>query len=428
MNRFLTLLYFSERRYLMKKKVFLTFCSLAVLGLAACGGNGGGGSGGSDDSGEYSITVWCPDAAVDLTTAQLNTFAAEHADKYTFHWNIQPVSEASAAGNMATDPEAGADVYFFAQDQLARLVKTGAIQRQGGTTASEIEAMNDAGSVAASKMDDKLYAFPLTSDNGYFMYYNKDVVTDPTDMTKIIADVKAAGKQISFQLGADGGWYNASFFFAAGCTSDWVTDSDGNFTDFTDTYNSAAGLKAVAAMDELIGSGIYACSSSAADLGSNAAVVISGTWDTNAATEALGEKLGVAELPNVKIGDESKHLGSFAGYKLLGVKPQQDAKKASVCNKIGLYLTGKTCQHQRFTELGWGPSNKEAQVTDTSEVLEALKAQNVYSKVQGQFPSKWWTAAAAIGTDVFNLTSHTEADYQKILDDYTEAIEAIIEE
>ena len=406
------------------KKLFLTFCTLAALGLAACGGNGGGSSG-IDDSGEYAITVWCPEAAVELTTAQLNKFQADHADKYTLHFNVQPVSEGNAAGNMATDVEAGADIYFFAQDQLARLVKAGAIAKLGGSIASSVESMNDAGSVSAAKANNQLYAFPLTSDNGYFMYYNKDIVTDPTDMTKIIADVKAASKQISFTLGKDGGWYNASYFFAAGCTSDWVADVDGTLTLERDTYNSEAGLKAVAAMDELIGSGIYANSSSASDLASNAAVVISGTWDTNAAHQALGEKLGVAELPYVNLGGEKVHLGSFAGYKLLGVKPQTNAKKASVCNKLALYLTGEECQHQRFSQLGWGPSNKVDQETDTSAELQALARQNVYSKVQGQFPNGWWTAAAAIGTDILNLTSHTTADYQKILDDYTAAVQAI---
>ena len=51
-----------------------------------------------------------------------------------------------------------------------------------------VTAENDAGSVAAATLGDVMYAYPLTSDNGYFLYYDKSVVTDPNTLETIIAD------------------------------------------------------------------------------------------------------------------------------------------------------------------------------------------------------------------------------------------------
>ena len=52
---------------------------------------------------------------------------------------------------MLTDVEAGADIYGFAQDQIARLVAAGALQTWSGTGYDEwITANNDAGAAGAA--------------------------------------------------------------------------------------------------------------------------------------------------------------------------------------------------------------------------------------------------------------------------------------
>ena len=43
-----------------------------------------------------------------------------------------------------------------------------------------VEALGgaNAGSVLAATIDGKLYAYPATADNGYFMFYNKEYFTE----------------------------------------------------------------------------------------------------------------------------------------------------------------------------------------------------------------------------------------------------------
>ena len=78
-----------------------------------------------------------------------------------------------------------------------------------------VKADNDEGAVGAATVGSTLYAYPLTSDNGYFMYYDKSVVTDPTDLDTIITDCEKAGKNIYMEINS--GWYQTAFFFGTGC-------------------------------------------------------------------------------------------------------------------------------------------------------------------------------------------------------------------
>lgn len=44
--------------------------------------------------------------------------------------------------------------------------------------AEEVSAENIKESVDAATLNGKLYGYPMTADNGYFMYYNKDYFTE----------------------------------------------------------------------------------------------------------------------------------------------------------------------------------------------------------------------------------------------------------
>ena len=217
----------------MKKFLSIMLVLVMVFALAACKKPSGDQPGDQtgDIAGEYKITVWVPQAAVDLTKKQIDDFNANNEFGVKFTAEIQPTSEADAATNMITDVEAGGDIYFFAQDQFARLVKAAALSKLGSGAAQTVKEANDEGVVAAASAGEDLYAYPLTSDNGYFMYYDKSVIpeADLDSMEKLIEDCENAGKYFAFEMQTSA-WYLASFFFATGCKSEWVTDNDGQFT------------------------------------------------------------------------------------------------------------------------------------------------------------------------------------------------------
>ncbi len=405
--------------------VAAVMASTMLAGLTACGS-------------KESFTVWCPEEAVSLTTTQINNFISEQeaaGEDFPYEVVVEAVGEGEAATNMLTDVTSGADIFFFAQDQLARLTQVGALSAVSSSLVDDVTERNDGGSVAAATVDGTLYAYPLTSDNGYFMYYDKSVLseTDILDQTTIIEKCEAAGKQIGFQL-TNSGWYAASYFFATGCVSDWVTDSVGEFTNYNDNFNSDNGIIAVKGMAELIGSSAFVGSDAAdASLFANggAAVVVSGTWDYNTALSLLGENLGCAKLWSFTVDGTSYQLGSFSGNKLLGMKPQTDATKAAWAQLIANYLTGETCQTERFDELAWGPSNtnsQDSEAVQANPALAALAEQSEYATPQGQYPNAWWDASKAIGVNIqsYGKNSLTTDEAQEVLTTYEEAIYGIL--
>ncbi len=409
-------------------------CALAlsmVVGGAACGKKKEKAEDMSALNGTYDITVWVSESegVKGLTEQQIDKFEADHPG-IVINATVEGVSEADSATLMITSVEDGADIFCFAQDQLARLVMAGALTKLGSETAKKVTELNDASAVAAATVGGELYCYPLTSDNGFFMFYDKSVVPekDLDSFEAIIADCEKAGRMFSYELETSA-WYNAGFFFATGCKSEWVTDETGAFTSVNDDFNSDKGVIALKGMQKLLKSKCYNSSSSGADFSAAvpSAVVITGTWAVDEIKKALGDNFGATDLPSFTVDGKSYHLGSFSGNKLLGVKPQVDKKKAAVLQQLALYLTGEECQVQRFQTKGWGPSNKAAQASDAVKndvALTALAAQNEYARPQGQIHGSWWDIAKVYATAAKSAT--TDAELKKALQDYADSIDGVL--
>jgi len=359
------------------------------------------------------IKIWVAENVVEFTKTQVEAFKAANPEYANMTVVVEPVGEGDAATKMITDVEAGADIFGFAQDQLGRLVAANALEVVFEDNVAIIEQANDAGSVAAVKMGDEMYAYPMTSDNGYFLYYDKSVVTDPTDLAKVVADCEAAGKNVYFEINS--GWYQTAFFFGAGCTLTYSTDNLGNIVAMDCNYASDNGVKALKSMIALAKSPVFVNGSSASNA-TNLGAIVDGTWDAGAIKGILGDNYAAVKLPTV----DGYQLGGFGGFKMLGVKPQTDEAKLAACDALALYLTSGEVQLARFEAVGWGPSNLEAQQSDAvkSDVaLSALGAQLAFCVPQGQYPGEYWTLATALGDDILadKYDAYTDEQLMEVL-------------
>ena len=356
------------------------------------------------------IKVWVPDATVAFTKEQIDKFVEANPDYAGYEYVVEAVGEGDAATNMITDVEAGADLFNFAQDQIARLVTAGALIDVAPENAEIITAENDPGAVAAATVGDTLYAYPLTSDNGYFLYYDKSVVTDPTSLEQVVADCEAAGK--NFYMEINSGWYQTAFFFATGAELTYDTDDTGAFTACNVNYASDAGLVAMKEMIELAASPAFQNGSGAGST-TNMAALVSGTWDAGTVKELLGDNYACAKLPTFTGSDgQTYQMSGFGGFKLLGVKPQQDENKLAACDALALYLSGEEAQLARYDAVEWGPSNLAAQASEkvqANEALAALGEQLAFTIPQGQYPGEYWSKATSLGTSVISkeITAET---------------------
>lgn len=424
----------------MKKKFTSIICLMLafMLLVTACGNTGNTGNTGDTGNdggttsleGTYDITVWVSESegVKELTEQQIAKFCEDNPG-IVINATVEGISEAESATQMITSVEDGADIYCFAQDQLARLVAAGALNELGEQATATVKDLNDEDAVSAASIGGKLYCYPITADNGYCMFYDKSVISEDhiDSLEDVIADCEAAGKMFSMELETSA-WYNVAFFFATGCVSEWTTDTEANFVSVNDTFNSDAGLIALKGMQKLLKSTAYNSSSSAADFAAAvpSAVVITGTWGSAAAKEALGENLGVADLPSFTVDGKEYHLGSYYGCKLMGVKPSTDTVRNAVLNKLALYLSGEECQLDRYELVGWGPSNKNAQATDAVKndpILNAIAAQKEYATLQGAIHGSWWDLAKAYAVTAKEAT--TDDELKAALQSYKDSIDGL---
>ena len=387
------------------KKILSLVLALAMM-LSLC-------SFASAEGFDGEIKIWVAEATVEFTKAQVELFKAAHPEYANMTVQVEPVGEGDAASNMLTDVEAGADIFGFAQDQLARLVAAGALEVVLDENAEIVKAENDGGSVSAVMLGDTMYAYPLTSDNGYFLYYDKSVVTDPSNMEQILADCEAAGKNVYFEINS--GWYQTAFFFGAGCTLTYGTDDAGNIVSMDCNYASENGVKALKAMIKLAQSPVFVNGSSASNA-TNLGAIVDGTWDAVAVQGILGENYAAVKLPTI----DGFQLGGFGGFKMLGVKPQTDEAKLAACDALALYLSSGEVQQARYDAVKWGPSNLTAQASDAvkaDEALSALAAQLNFCIGQGQYPGEYWSLATALGDDILadKLDAMSDAELLDVL-------------
>lgn len=356
----------------------------------------------SVDYGSGEVKIWVADNVVDFTKEKAEGFIAQHPEFSGYTILVEAVGEGDAAGNMITDVTAGADIYGFAQDQLARLVTAGALEEVEPGNAEKVKADNAAGVVSAAMVGDTLYAYPMTADNGYFLYYDKSVISDPSTLEGVVADCEAAGKNIYVDYG---GWYQVAFFFGTGCKLTFDTDNDGNFTACNIDYDSDKGLVALKEMVELASSSAFQPGSNASNA-VNYAAIIDGTWDAGTVKDYLGDNYACAKLPSFTGSDgKSYQMSGFNGCKLLGVKPQEDEGKLAVCDALADYLTSEEVQLARYQSVGWGPSNIAAQNSDAVKAdpaLSALAEQFAFTIPQGQYPGDYWSTADSLAGSVQN--------------------------
>lgn len=357
---------------------------------------------------KVTLKVWADQGELALTEKLCNEFAAQHPEKeYTFVYGA--VGAVDGKARYLEDPAAAADVFLFADDQLVDLVKADALYEVTRNT-DAIIAANTPGSIRAASYDGTLYGYPMTSDNGYFLYYDKSVFTDDdlATLDGILAAANAAGKKVHMDI--SNGWYLASFFLGNGCT---LTIEDGKqIIDF----NNANGLAAAEAIRAFCNDPAFVTGDDsvlAGGIGDAIACGVSGTWMVTAIQEKLGDNYGCCKLPTFTCNGEQVQMGSFLGCKIYGINSQTAYPVDAM--ELAEYLTSEQSQIERYTELNYGPSNVNALKEDSiasNQALQALSDQSAYA-VSQMVLGGFWTPAEAFGAE---LEAHSTADLQTMLD------------
>ena len=375
-----------------------------------------------EQNSEVALTVWCATEDEALMNQMVDSFKKEYGQEADFNIKVELTGEADCKNTLFQDIEGGADVFTFADDQLRILVAAGALSPI--ENADTIKSANIQGAVETATIQDKMYAYPMTADNGYFLYYNKAYFTEEQvqSLDTMLSIAEASGKKIVMDWTS--GWYIYSFFGGTGLKMGLNDDGVSNYCNWNAMDTEIKGVDVARAMLAIANhpgflNTVDAGFISGVQDGSVIAGVF-GVWDANAVEAAWGENYGATKLPSYQCAGKSVQMASFTGYKMIGVNAY--SKNQEWAHKLAEWITNEENQTLRFTMRGQGPSNMKA--ADSPEVAKSLAIQAILKQSEYAVPQRvganYWSPAQKFGEQM--ATGITPSDLQQYLDSIVEEI------
>lgn len=399
----------------MKKKILARALAgvMAVSLLAGCGAgpapdsttSSSNSQGGQTETKDVVLTVWGPqeDQADDngWLPTECKKFAESHPE-WNITWKFGTCSEGDAAKNVAADPSAAADVYFFANDQLGTLMQANAIAQLGGKYLEEVEADNsDTMMASVTGTDGGIYGVPFTA-NTWFMYYDKSVFSE--EDVKSLDAMLEKGK-VAFPM--TNSWNLASFYVANGGTLFGANGVDAAAGIQFGGENGAAVTEYLVKMaanpnfvNDADGAGLDGLRNG------KISAMFSGTWDAAAVKEALGENFAAAQLPTISINGENKQLKAFAGSKAIGVNPNCKNPEAAVALAVHLGSAAAQKSHYEMRQIVPCAVSLLSDAGVQADAVAMAQGNTVAntSIVQPSIPEMgaYWAPAEAMGKAIVN--------------------------
>lgn len=369
------------------------------------------------DDGLVELTVWAEEANWDVLNKMIESFKAEYAGQAEFEISLVPNADAETKNVLLGDVYNGADVFPIPDDQVSSMVAAGALAPV--PNADEIQAANMEDANAAASINGVMYAYPMTADNGYFMYYDKRYFTDEDlqTMDGMLAAAEAAGKKITMDWSS--GWYLYAFFGGTGMEFGINEDGVTNYCNWNSQDTSIKGTDVAEAMLAIAASPGFANMPDAGFLAGvqDGSVIagVSGVWNEVEVRNAWEDNYGAVKLPTYTCAGQQVQMSSFKGYKMMGVNYYSKHKDWAL--KLADWLTNEQNQTLRLEERSQGPSNINAASSDAlNEVpaIQAVIAQAEYGVLQ-RVGNSYWEPMTDFG-ELMASGNPSGRDLQELLD------------
>lgn len=388
-----------------KSSIWLPAILMAVL-LTGCQNNSPASLDEEQASGSdtVNLTVWGAEEDEELLRQIIDGFKAEYQGQADFQIIYEPQSESHCMDALMEDLENGADVFAFADDQLNTLVAAGALEPV--ENADAVRAANLPEAVLAASVNNTLYALPLTADNGYFLYYNKQYFSeqDITSFDRMLEIAAEQDKKVSMEWSS--GWYVYSLFGNTGLTVGLNDDGITNYCTWNSTEGDIKGIDVARAMQNMAAHPGFISVDDAGfveGVKDNTIIAgINGVWNAVTVEQAWGKNFGAAKLPSYTCAGKQVQMASFSGYKLIGVNAYSQNREWAA--KLAEWITNEENQKLRFTLRGQGPSNTSAaasQEVQSAPAIAALLEQSEYSCLQ-RIGGNYWEPVSTFTADILS--------------------------
>ncbi len=372
-----------------------------------------------------SLTVWGAEEDEELLGQIIEDFQTHYQGQADFLITYMPQSESSCTNALMADLENGADVFAFADDQLNTLVASGALEPV--ENADFIRSANLPEAVQAASVNDTLYALPLTADNGYFLYYNKQYFSkeDIASLNQMLDIAAENDKKVAMEWSS--GWYVYSLFGNTGLTVGLNDDGITNYCTWNSAEGKIRGIDVAQAMTEIAAHPGFISTDDAGFLEGvkNGTIIagVNGVWNAVAVEDAWGSGFGAARLPSYTCAGQQVQMASFSGYKLIGVNAY--SKHQEWAAKLAQWITNEENQKLRFLMRGQGPSNIHAAAStevQSSPAITALLEQSEFSCLQ-RIGGNFWDPVTAFTAEIL-AGNPSGKNLQNLLDTMVEGITA----
>ena len=355
-------------------------------------------------------------------TVVLTVWGAEEA---VFNITFQHQSESNSNDALQGDLEGGADVFAFADDQVAALAAAGGldpIEDDGAIRSASLPA-----AVEAASVEGTLYAYPLTADNGYFLYYNKAYFTDEDvqSLDRMLEVAAQAERLVAMDWSS--AWYVYAFFGNTGLEVGLNEDGLTNYCTWNSTDNPIRGTDVARAMLNIAASPAFSNRTDQEFLAGvqdgTVAAGVSGVWNAVAVQKAWGSDMGAVKLPTYTCAGRQVQMASFSGCKLIGVNAYSQHREWA--SRLAEWITSEENQRLRFQLRGQGPANVSAansSEVQSSPAIAALLEQTNYSQLQ-RVGGKFWEPVAEFSASMAQ-GNPTGASLQVQLDRMVEGVTA----
>lgn len=386
------------------KKTVKTACSVLAF-ITACGFAGCK----MNDEDAIKLTVWVSEADRAFANQVVEEFKAKNPDKkYQFVIDIQ--GENDVATRILNDVENAADVYSYINDQLPKLINGDALARIAGERLERISSANAKGAMESAtttvKGEKGVYGMPYT-DNSFFLYYNKSVLTE-TDVKTLDGILSKCSETKQFAFPMTDGWYSTSFYFGKGLGYEVTYDENLAETKIVCDFDNDTGVAVTEAIwsyvkDKRVKADANDSKITAGFNDGSIVAAVSGIWNRTTIEKYLGENFAAAKLPTYTLKKsatetEQVQLVSFAGYKLMGVSNYSKHKTDAM--DFAEFYTNKENQVKHFEARGFVPTNVEARADEKVQAdvcAKAITEQLKYSKTQKDVPSTMWVPMEGLG-------------------------------
>lgn len=399
------------------KKLAAVLMSMALGAsvLAGCGSNGSdtaasdsgskasaGTAASSGETQDVNIKIWVPEEEVEFTGQMVEKFDEIH-DEFNVNYEIAIVGIDEAAGQLETDADIAADIFYVPSGGILDLTNKGLLLPITKDIDQLVPDLPES-AINAVTVNGYMQAIPF-SPNTYFMYYNKDFYTEEElkNLDTMMAKDFGDGKW-NFSTQITNSWYAEMFFLGNDCT---LFGEDGSNPDDC-TFNNENGVQSGRYMIDLASNPKYLEDADgvggSAFKDGNLGAVTSGAWSAPEFREALGDKVGAVALPTANIGGKEVQLSNFVDFKTIAVKSNTQYPLAA--QQLAVYLVNQENSLIRYQLQGDVPVLKSLSESDeiaNDYVACALNDQAALATSQPSIPQmgSYWDPMKAFGDSVY---------------------------